>query len=140
MSREIKFRAWDKAFDKMINFDDTLAKEWILGLTLWGDVIGCDLKALEPKSSHETYIITYPERFELMQYTGLKDKNGQEIYEGDIVRCCGGEYYQGYREFDHTIEIKNIINDCFMLGEHEELRVLGNRWDNPDLLKEVTPC
>ena len=68
------------------------------------------------------------------EYTGLNDKNGVEIYEGDIVHCWGGEHCQGYWEHDEEITIKNMINDCFIMGEYEFIEVIGNIYSNPELL------
>jgi hypothetical protein len=56
--REMKFRAWDKDTCKMV---DKFLPDW---------------SSISQK------------RYLLMQYTGLKDKNGKEIYEGDILKCC----------------------------------------------------
>ena len=70
-----------------------------------------------------------------IEYTGLKDRTGKEIYEGDVVRCWGGEFCQGYWEFDQTITISNMINDCFMMGESEFIKVVGNIYENPELLR-----
>lgn len=69
------------------------------------------------------------------QFTGLKDKNGKDIYEGDIVHYWGGEYCQGYWEFNRTVVIKDMIDDCFMMGEYEFLEVIGNIYENPELLE-----
>ena len=69
------------------------------------------------------------------QYTGLTDKNGKKIFEGDIVTRCGGEKYQGVYEHEDTVVVADTI-DIVMLGEFQELEVIGNIHDNPELVEE----
>lgn len=70
------------------------------------------------------------------QYTGLTDKNGKKIFEGDVVRCIGGEYFQGYHEINKTIVIKDVTDvNCIYLAEVESVEVIGNIHDDPELLE-----
>ena len=97
MTREIKFRAWDKPkcimFYDIQNYYDTLGY-YILPTEVW-DCFGSFLDS----ESHE-----------VMQYTGLKDKNGKEIYEGDIVE---------YRYGDNSGGRAKVIyrEGCFEVGQ-----------------------
>jgi uncharacterized phage protein (TIGR01671 family) len=67
--REIKFRAWEKNLKEIIPIDS----------------INFEHKMVNMNSAWRFF-----NEIELMQYTGLKDKNGKEIYEGDIIRCSRG--------------------------------------------------
>lgn len=68
------------------------------------------------------------------QFTGLFDKNGKQIFEGDIVSTLSGK----------TFEVKFELGSFYLSGSsiaiYHAIRftVVGNRWDNPELLEEVT--
>ena len=80
------------------------------------------------------------------QYTGLHDKNGKEIYEGDIVFIKGDtevldikgkvEYSDTFAQFIIT-NTGNIIDEAEPLGDYEDIEVIGNVFKNKELLNET---
>lgn len=137
MNREIKFRAWHKDLKKMFKIGQiTLEKGTWYYEPNDRDFIGMSIPS-QPS-------------FVLMQYTGLHDKNGKEIYEGDIVLLdC---YYYEEPAFDGEFKvIYDDINGMWLLVDLEnkgrgftfgeirsyykaEFEVIGNEYDNPELL------
>ena len=69
----------------------------------------------------------------LMQYTGLKDKNGKEIYEGDVVKTSLGIGKVCMRLGCWFIEMQKELG----YFHTDEIEVIGNIYENPELLKEV---
>lgn len=127
MNREINFRAcYDNRMWFVAKFD------------LWGDPDQrtCDLAPINPKYE-ELYNILLNE-VELMQYTGLKDKNGVEIYEGDIVRHATDEGVYKIIFEDGGFYVKNLFEYDFQTINEYPLEVIGNIYENPELLKEDT--
>lgn len=123
-NREIKFRAWDTRVNEMIN---PLRPVWFE----------------ENNYHHDDYAVCAKEEgFILMQYTGLKDKNGVEIYEGDIVRRiksgnfggfigCVGYYYNRF-----ICPCKNAVDEDDDVLEYSQdlIEVIGNAYESPNLL------
>ena len=115
MSREIKFRAWDKKRKEMLRITMMDFTEWWVSCRPPGTLVD-PLEYGERNSfkNEET------DRHILMQYTGLKDKNGEEIYDGDIVNLA-------YTTANFDVE---YCNGAFKLIERNSmLRLeLGDMW------------
>jgi len=110
--------------------------EWVYGYVYKDALIGCNILQTKPCLAA---IMVDPST--VGQFTGVKERypqmvgEGQEIYFGDVVRLFGGEYCQGYYEHDQTIVVKSAY-DIVAMEESENVQLLGNVWDNPELLKE----
>lgn len=123
--REIKFRAWDKKFKLLLK--NVQNDQEIL------DRIH-DCHMINTWMTFEDFVEDDGFRFVIEQYTGAKDKNDKEIYEGDIVRAIGRSL-----SFVVIFEAGKFIlkNDCEKLPVSTilNIQVVGNIHENADLLK-----
>jgi uncharacterized phage protein (TIGR01671 family) len=129
MNREIKFRAWD------------------IELQIWVNNIGMKKDNILTNGTEK--------RFCVMQYTGLKDKNGKEIYEGDLLTCLNAhDDYQSdvfkvtfedgcfclrllnTDTFATAISLRENISNSLISTDSEPIyNVIGNIFENPELLQ-----
>jgi hypothetical protein len=110
MSREIKFKAWNELADG-------------------GEMV------TEENSGLRSYQIL--ERFSIvMQYTGMKDRNGVEIYEKDYIRFRfnNGPVKKGIVTFEQCMFLVNT-DDSYSLNRISYIEVLGNIHENPELIR-----
>ncbi|EQK39767.1 yopX family protein [[Clostridium] bifermentans ATCC 638] len=139
--REIKFRIWNNEEKEMIENKD------IYNIDFRKDIFFSSVMV-------DGFILN-ESNYRLMQYTGLKDKNGKKIYEGDIVKCTGMIELTGvvkFKDCEFCIKYKGKYDRQFnykSLKENEkyndgkcsfdlknEFEVIGNLYDNKELLNE----
>jgi uncharacterized phage protein (TIGR01671 family) len=125
-------------------------------LRAWNSNHGCwDYSVFEFNSDGK---LVYPEGIHVMQFTGLFDKSGKEIWEGDIVRrtwrnCVGVNENMNGKSYDFNEEVKMTLGswglcvgerNCpfWFIGTQEsgdfDFEVLGNIYENTELLKCAT--
>ena len=124
--REIKFRAWLKEDKKMVNVETM-------------DFTDKSMQYLEKNEIFGAYLLRRMifKDIELMQYTGIKDKNGVEIYEGDIIICkYGPEIMMEVKWVDEGFRTLGKYNgDNYVGYVKNSAEVIGNIYENEELLK-----
>ena len=133
--RGIKFRAYDKECNRMVFQHDMNAalenKEYLFSLNEEG------VELLHYDEDYSAYVKC---EAELMQYTGLKDKNGKEIYEGDIVKFrnkyISKVEYSNAQGFIIRFKQAGLYHCINIFSTDSEIEVIGNIYENEDLLEK----
>jgi uncharacterized phage protein (TIGR01671 family) len=128
MNDRFKFRVWDKKNNLYFGCD--YPPRWYNVDELYGDVDEIFIEGMYKIANDDDYV--------LEQCTGLKDKNGKLIYEGDILKTLDGSIcfvvWIGISFWVESpgSEAKDLEHDSF----YEHCEVIGNIHENPELLKE----
>ena len=137
-----KFRAWDKEANIMIYSDHRTRKLYDVyyGFEMNGQG---ELECRWEGEFTESHVLDGGTLDNLMQFTGIHDKNGKEIYEGDIIEKTYYSYHQP--ECSELFEIKyeglsfhfeHIKGSTFHLPFTEDIEIIGNIHDNPELVED----
>lgn len=126
MQDRFKFRVWDKTKEIMVYFDGIFYNK----------------KPYTEGSSFPQYDSCphYHKLSDLMQCTGLKDRNSKLIYEGDIVKIfhvsgtMQGKYFFDVVEWN-DLRCRFETENCGIIDDDDIYEVIGNIYENPELLK-----
>lgn len=145
--REIKFRAWSPSNNAMYKVGEMYHPFFKTGITSSGGVWVCHSDDDTRDARGAGFGGIYVDDLILMQYTGLKDKNGKEIYEGDVmgeIRSFGSVarpanvvvYKDAGFKF-HSYPEKTDADFGFVSTKayDEDFIVIGNIYENPELIK-----
>lgn len=163
MSRKVLYRAWDKKYKVMLEGFAIYAEGDHIGLSdhdsgayYTEDEIEKDMGGHFGSGDDWLFVMN---DFELIQFTGLKDKNGIDIYEGDIIREPAKDEwekinYSCFEVFFHDVDMNSDYNIGYSMGRchyhgsicggfvpsfkpktTSKMEVIGNIYENPELIK-----
>ena len=138
--RENKFRAWDKTNKRMIYLHQKDIFDFRKNGGFLVAFVEDDYKyGKYTRSKLEAYdFVENTGNFIIMQYTGLKDKNGIEIYEGDIIKS---QFLRKNGVIEYVDDkvcfmVKISMNEWHFISDLYDLKIIGNVYKNPELLRE----
>ena len=149
--REIKFRAWDREYEKMTYFDD---EDYEYKPPLVFRLVQVFKKDDNYDDYEDFEYNDITDKVEIMQYTGLHDENGKEIYEGDIIEFSYDMFVGNFDTFvakgkvvfeEGAFYVEAFENERTTEGEAyllysinlDTIEVIGNIYENKELLNET---
>lgn len=124
--KEIKFRIFDNSEKKFLIKNEKVSRGIFKDKV--SEIVDFENNSVQINNPED-------ERYIFLQYTGMKDINDKEIYEGDIVRTFGDSFIVFYSQ-EYVGYLLKDIDGCLETIRSYRVEVLGNIYENPELLEE----